>query len=201
MSYSMATSAPTMGMTPDRQETATMASIVDQRASIRINLKSMNLEFIGFTEFYDMILTLVNDFMLPETLTELIGEELAAAYNPKRRDKFKPVSQALETEASKNYKLKTYQGILGMVAGMQNPKTPFVVNYILGQMLEIMGGNFAHFKKFMFSESVEANMLYAIATGSKGMASPQAAPQGAPPQNQLGMPQGVQEQAARGTMQ
>jgi hypothetical protein len=125
---------------------------------------------------------------------------LAAVYNPKRRDKFKPVSQALETEASKNYKLKVYQGILGMVGGVQNPKTPLVINYLIGQMIEIMGGDFSHFKKFMFSEDETTNLLYILATGAKGMPSPAAPPQMAQPQNQLGMPQRPQEQQARGTM-
>lgn len=201
MDFSMATAPQTMGMSPDRAETATQASIINSRANIRIGMKSMNLEFIGFTEFYDMLLTLCNDFMLPETLEELIGKEMAMAYNPKRKDKFKPVSQALETEESKQYKLKTFQGILGMVSSMPNPKTPFVVNYIIGQMLETLGGTFKHFKKYMFSEDEEANLLYQLATGSKGQGSPPVGPGPmAPSQNQMGMPQRQPEQMARGAM-
>ena len=198
MDYAMATSPQTMGMTPDRAETATMASIVNQRANVRIGMKSMNLEFIGFTEFYDMLLTLCNDFMLPETLTQLIGEEGAKAYNPKRRDKFKPVSQALETEESKQYKLKTWQGILGMIAPIQNPKTPMAVNYILGQMIEIMGKNFSHFKRYMFEEDPETVLLYQLATGGKGHGTPPAMNPMAPQQNQQGLPQQPAEQQMRG---
>jgi hypothetical protein len=199
MDYVMATSPQTMGMTPDRAETATMASIVNDRSNVRIGMKSMNLEFIGFTEFYDMLLTLCNDFMLPDTLEELIGKELAEAYNPKRRDKFKPVSQALESETTKAYKMKTWQGILGMVSSIQNPKTPMVVNYVIGQMLEVMGKNFAHFKKFMFEEDPVTMLLYQLATGSKGgQGSPPMNDIGAPPQNQLGMPQQPMEQQVRG---
>ena len=196
MDYSMATAPQTMGMSPERAETATMASIVNSRANIRIGMKSMNLEFIGFTEFYDMILTLVNDFMLPETLEEILGED-AFAYNPKRKDKFKPVSQALETEESKQFNIKTWQGVLGMVAPIQNPKTPMVVNYIIGQMLELMGGNFKHFKKFMFDDDPASIALYQIATGSKGTGSPPVANPMAPDQNQMALPQGQREQQVR----
>lgn len=196
MDYSMATAPQTMGMSPDRAETATVGSIINQRANVRIGMKSMNLEFIGFTDFYDMLLTMVNDFMLPETLEELIGED-AYAYNPKRKDKFKPVSQALESEESKQFKLKTWQGILGMVAPIQNPKTPMVVNYVIGQMLETLGGSFSHFRKFMFDEDPKSVMLYQLATGAKGTGSPPASNPMAPMQNQNGLPQGQREMVTR----
>lgn len=197
MDYCMATAPQTMGASPERAETATMASIVNQRANVRIGMKSMNLEFIGFTEFYDMLLTLCNDFMLPETLEELIGKEDALAYNPKRKDKFKPVSQALETEESKQFKIKSWQGVLGMVAGIQNPKQPMVVNYIIGQILELMGGSFKTFKKFMLEEDPETMLLYTLATGSNGQASPPAMNPMAPQQNQQGQPQRQPEQMMR----
>jgi hypothetical protein len=202
MDYCMATAPQTMGAAPERAETATQASIISQRANVRIGMKSMNLEFIGFTEFYDMLLTLCNDFMLPETLEELIGKEDAMAYNPKRKDKFKPVSQALETEESKQFKIKSWQGILGMVGGIQNPKTPMVVNYIIGQILELMGGGFKTFKKYMFEEDPSTMLLYTLATGGKGPmgGSPPASNPMAPPSNQMGMPQQGAEQMARGAM-
>jgi hypothetical protein len=201
MDYAMATSPQTMGMPSERAETATVGAITNQRANMRSGMKTMNLEFIGFNDFYRMLLTLCNDFMLPETLENLVGKELAAAYNPKRKDKFKPVSQALETEESKAYKLKTWQGILGMVGSIQNPKTPQVVNYIIGQMLETMGGQFNHFRKFMFEDDVETNLLYTLATGAKGGGSPPSGPNPMPPaQNQTGLPPGRTEQTVRGTM-
>ncbi len=167
--------------------------------NIRVGMKSLNLEFIGFTEFYNMILTLCNDFMLPETLEELIGEQ-AFDYNPKRKDKFKPVSQALETEESKQFKVRMWDQILGKIVQMPNPKTPMVVNYILGQQLELMGGDFNHFRKFMFEESPEAVALYQLSTGAKvsmQQQSPQGGLPGGGPQNQRGLPQGGQEQMTR----
>jgi hypothetical protein len=198
MDYSMATSPQTMGASSERAETATVGSIINQRANIRIGMKSMNLEFIGFSDFYRMLLTLCNDFMLPESLDELIGKEIALAYNPKRKDKFKPVSQALDSDESKGAKLKTWQGILGIVAPLQNPKTPSAVNYIIGQMLETMGGSFKQFKQFMFEEDPEAVLLYQLATGSKGTGSPPAGPNPmAPPSNQTGLPQRPAEQMTR----
>lgn len=200
MDYAMATSPVTMGVEPDRRETATTSAIVNQHSAIRIGMKSMALEFIGFVEFYDMLLSLCNDFMLPQTLEELLGE-YAQFYNPKREDKFKPVSQALETEDSKAVKIRMWDQVLGRVVGFPNPKTPMVVNYIMGQVLELMGGDFKAFKKFMFEEDPKINAYYALATGGQmgGMApTPNAG--GGGPQNQTGLPQGQMEQMNRANM-
>ena len=197
----MATGPNARGIGGERKETATVGSIMDRRASIRIGLKSTTLEFVGFTEFYDMLLTLCNDFMLPQTLVELIGPDLARFYNPNRDDKFVPVSQALETEESKAFKVKMLDQILGRVVALPNPKTPMVVNYLLGEVLETLGGDFKHFKKFMFSEDVEANMLYMLATGAKGQgqgSTPNAPGGPMVPQNQAGLMQPMAEQMTRG---
>lgn len=197
MDYIMATSPQTMGQNSERAETATVGNIINQRANVRIGMKSMNLEFIGFTEFYDMILTLCNDFMLPTTLEEMIGDN-AQYYNPKRKDKFRPVSQALETDESKQFKIKAWQSIMQIAGSVPNPKTPQVMNYAIGQILELMGGSFKHFKSFMFEEDEHTLLLYQLATGAKGLPSAPAPPNpGASPQNQQGMPQGQGEQQAR----
>jgi hypothetical protein len=199
----MATGPNARGIGGERKETATVGAIMDRRASIRIGLKSTTLEFVGFTEFYDMLLTLCNDFMLPQTLMNIIGSDLAQFYNPNRDDKFIPVSEALETEESKSFKIKMWDQILGRVVAIPNPKTPMVVNYILGQVLELMGGDFKHFKNFMFSEDQKANMLYMLATGSKGGQAQGGSTPNAPggpmlPTNQTGLMQSMPEQMARG---
>ena len=215
MDDAMSAAPQTRGQSPERKETATQASIIGEKANIRIGMKSLNLEFIGFTEFYDMLLGLCNDFMLPETLEELIGKD-AFAYNPKRRDRFKPVSQALETEDSKREKIKSWDQLAGIIASVPNPKTPMVLNYIIGQRIELMGGSFKHFKKFMFEEDQKTNLLYQIATGGQlqkpgmpgtagaqgksGQRQPQPkrkAPPGGGPQNQTGLPQSPREQKVR----
>jgi hypothetical protein len=195
MDFAMATSPQTMGMSPDNRETATQAATIGQRAQTRLNMKAMNFEYIGFTELYDVILSLVNEFMLPQTLEKILGE-LAQYYNPKREDRFKPVSQAIESEESKQFKIKQYTQMMGMVASIPNPKTAMVLNYIIGQILELSGGDFKHFKKFMFEESPEAILLYQIATGAKPQ-QPAQPQQSGGPQNQFGLPQTGAEQNAR----
>jgi hypothetical protein len=201
MDFAMATSPQTMGMPSDRAETATVGAITNQRATLRSGMKSMNDEFIGFTEFYEMLLTLVDDFMLPETLEEILGD-MATDYRPRAKNKFKPVSQALETEESKQFKLKTWQGILQMIPAMPpNPKTPQIFNMIVGQMLELMGGQFKQLKKFMFEDNPDAIAMYQMMTGAKMTVNQTApAPQGGmmpQPQNQTGLPQRPPEQMAR----
>jgi len=145
-----------------------------------------------------MLLTLCNDFMLPETLDDLIGKEIAAAYNPKRKDKFRPTSQALENDESKQFNIKTLQGLWGMTAPIQNPNTPKVLNMIWAGIVDLMGTQHAALKSVMFEEDIESNLLYTLATGSKGTGTPQVAPQAAPPvQNQNNIPQGQAEQQVR----
>lgn len=192
-------SPPTMGAETQRRETATMGSIMQQNANIRMGLKNLNFEHIGFTEFYNMLLSLCNDFMLPQTLESLIGE-YAFAYNPKRKDKFKPVTQAIETEESKQFKIKMWDMIASKVVpmGAYNPKTPMVLNYILGQVLELMGSSFKAFSKFAFEEDPQKNLEWLMMTGNKGMAAPpQGSPNPNPTQNQLSMGQSAIEQQVR----
>ena len=192
----MATSNQTMGQSPDRAETATQAGIISQRAEVRISMKSTMLEFVGFTEFYDMLLTLCNDFMLPQTLETLVGEN-AYNYNPNKMARFRPVSQALETEESKNFKMRMIDQIMGRIVNFPNPKTPMVINYLMGMWLEAAGKNFKHFKEFMFSEDPEINLLYQLVTG--GGIPQQQTPDmgGGGPSNQQGIPQGTAEQDVR----
>jgi hypothetical protein len=193
----MATSAQTMGQSPDRAETATQAGIISQRAEVRISMKGTNLEFVGFTEFYDMLLTLCNDFMLPQTLEALVGDQ-AHLYNPKKMARFRPVSQALETEESKNYKMKMVPQLMGMVAQFPNPKTPMVMNYLMGMYLEAAGKNWKHFEKFMFSEDPEINLLYQLVTGGQAPAqTQQGEAAGGGPSNQTGIAQSTAEQGVR----
>jgi len=202
MDYVMATSPMTMGMAPDNRETATVGSIMDQRASIRIGMKSMTLEKAGFTEFYDMLLALCGDFMLPETLKKILGDS-AQFFNPDREDRFKPVSQAIQTEESKKFKIKMWDQLLGRLVSFPNPKTPLVINYIMGQVLELMGGDFKHFKKFMFEEDIKSNFLYMLATGQgRGMmggggSTPNMQGGPNPQTNQTGLPMRGQEISSR----
>ena len=196
MDAAMATSAQTMGGSPDRAETATQAGIISQRAEVRIGMKSTMLEFVGFTEFYDMLLTLCNDFMLPQTLESLVGEE-AFAYNPSKQPKFRPVSQSLETEESKNFKMKMIDQIMGRIVNFPNPKTPMVLNYLMGMWLESAGKNFKHFKKFMFSEDAEINLLYQLVTGGSLPAQQSPDAKGGGPSNEQGIQQSTPEQQVR----
>jgi len=86
------------------------------------------------------------------------------------------------------------------VQAVPNPRTPMVLNYIIGQILELMGGSFKAFKKFMFEEDPRSVLLYQLATGAKGMGSAPTVPSPAPTQNQMSsLTQSPTEQQARET--
>ena len=95
--------------------------------------------------------------------------------------------------------------ILGRVINFPNPKTPMVVNYLMGQWLEAAGKNFKHYQKFMFSEDPEINLLYQLATGGSahGLQAQQQQQveqqklAGGGPSNQNGIQQGTAEQNTR----
>ena len=89
-------------------------------------------------------------------------------------------------------------GLAQMVGSLPNPKTPMVLNYIIGQILELLDGDFKVFKKFMFSEDMNANILYMMATGASGGGSAPASNPMAPQQNQGQIRQSGAEQQVRG---
>lgn len=194
----MAQSPMDAGIPPENRETATMGSILAQKSATRSGLRTASIEFGGFVELYAMILSMVNTFMLPETLIELVGEELAVAYNPKRKDRFFPVSQALEPEFQKQFKVKMLDQVLGRIISLPNPKTAMSANFIIGQILETVGGDFKLFKRFMLEEDPIAIAMYQAVIGKSAAIAPSTPNMGGPmAQNQQGLPVGAQEQVVR----
>ena len=207
MDYAMATNPAQMGQSLDRRETATIGAIMNQGANTRANLKLSNLENIGFIQFYDMILNLVNDFMAPETLMNILGPELLQYYNPNRKDKFKPVSQGLETDSSKQAKLSGWMQLLQVVQGSQNPKAPMLLNFIIKEVAKLMGKEYEQINQFLLDEDPMNNMMYqmALAQGGQpqqgGGQQPQDLPkEGGGPQNEQGLPQSPEEMMVRQAM-
>jgi len=198
-------SAPTQGASGNRRETATMGSIMDSRATIRMNLKNLNLEFIGLNELYDMLLTLCNDFMRPETLFKLIGD-YAKFYNPERKDKFKPVTQAIESEYNKSNKVKMLDSLIGKITPLAsiNPKTFTILNALLGMQLEAMGSEFTAFKRFLFEEDPKQIALWMLVNKqgtnkpSPGISPMPSSPVAGAVSNQQGIPMSGQEMQTRG---
>jgi hypothetical protein len=103
----------------------------------------------------------------------------------------------LETEHSKQFKIKTFQSLYQIAAQVPNPKTAMTMNYIMGQILELMGGDFKVYKKFMLEEDPSTMLLYQLATGAKGMGTPPMTNPMTPAQNQQGMAQPPAEQQTR----
>jgi hypothetical protein len=92
---------------------------------------------------------------------------------------------------------------LQMIPAMPpNPKTAMVFNMVVGQMLELMGGQFKQLKRFLFEDNPQAIAMYQMATGAKMTVNQttQGGPQGGmmpQVQNQTGLPQRQPEQMAR----
>lgn len=178
----------TMGQLPSAASTtATAVAGADNRSNIRNNYKSMTYENTDLVELYWMIQQMTWTFAKPETGKKLMGEKVYD-FNPKRDYYYKPLSQSVESEQSKDMKVKRFTEILGYVSNIQHPDTVKMVNYILQQIFKYMGDEYVNFGDKFLGEK------QAIEGGPQGVDR-----QGAPAvSNQAGIAQSGAEQMARG---
>ena len=183
-------SPSTMGMLPqDSSVTATAIAGADSRANIRDNYKSLTFENTFESNFYWMISQLTWQYAEEETAIKLLGDKIMS-FNPDGDYYWKPVSQAIETEYSKNSKIKQLSTVIGMVAPMENPKTPVLVNHMIAKILTLQGEEMEQYANFLLDPN---------ATTIGG--NEQAAPSEGGTSNQAGLPQSEMEVGTRENFQ
>ena len=185
-----AQSPSTMGMLPqDSSVTATAIAGADSRANIRNNYKSLTWEYTFQNPFYWMISQLFWQYADEETAVKLLGDKLFD-FNPDGDYYWKPVSQSIETEYSKNNKIKQLTNLIGLIAPMENnPKTPQLVNLMTGKIFSLMGDENDVFAKVLLDENAPTG-------GGQG-----ESPQEQAISNQAGLPQSQIEEGARENFQ
>lgn len=189
MNQVMAMFPTTMGALPSMSSTtATAVAGAESRTDIRSNYKSMTFEYTFLCDLYWMIQQMTWQFVTEETATNLLGGTLFD-FNPKYDYWYKPISQSIESEYSKQKKIQYYLQILSYITQSQHPDALNLFNYLIQKILELLGDEFANFGNKLLSNKAPLNPMDQASQAGGPAAS-----------NQYGAMQSPAEQAARGTM-
>lgn len=139
MEQALALSPSTMGMLPQEASTsATAIAGAEARTNTRSNYKSLTFENTFLSEQYWIIQQLTWQYAEPETFMKLLGDR-AEDFNPDGDYYYKPVSQTIETEYSRNTKIKNLLMALSYVAQFPHPEVTKMINYIMYKFFTLMG--------------------------------------------------------------
>jgi len=172
---------------------ATTVARAEKQVNVRSQYKALVFENTGMKQFYWMQLQMANQFMLPETAMEMLGEEHALNFNADLDYIYKPVSEAIESDATKGAKIDRLNTMLGYVINSPNPQAPAVANKIVGQIFRLMGKEEEEISSGLFDESVP----FEQPGGDQG-ATPSLTSPAQSSVNQTGLPQPTSEASAVG---
>jgi hypothetical protein len=168
--------------------TATAVARTEKATTTRSNYRNLVTENTLHFNLYWFILQMTDQFALPETAIKIMGEENVRNWNPDLDYIYKPVSEAIETDASRGAKIDRLNTTLGYVVNSQNPQAPLVANKILEMIFRLFGDEIQNATAGLFDERQPLQI-----TGGQGGAVP---PTGSPvqtPVNQTGLAQPTQE--------
>jgi hypothetical protein len=180
---------PQMGGSAEGGQTATEVANVERNANTRTNYKSVTWEYTFLNELYWIIQQMTWQFATEEVGYKLMGDK-AYEFNPNFDFFYKPLSQTIETEFSRNNKIRHLTNMMQMVASSPHPDMPIIFNYILSKIMILMGDEWENIADKFLGEDVP---LIPQETGT----APAGQPTGAGPSNQIGIPQSGQEIEAR----
>lgn len=135
--------------------TATAVAGAEQRTDMRQSYKAMCFEYTFLCDLYWMILQMAYQYMHPVTMQEILGN-LVPYFDPDADYTYKPVTSAVELEHSKNVKIKNYMTLLQTVASIKHPETVKLINYILIEVLKLMGAEYSVLKDYLLSPEIQA---------------------------------------------
>lgn len=170
-------------------QSATAEAREDKLTSTRNRFKELTSTNTMLSELYWMISQMSAQFAYKETLIELMGEDMLNDFNPTLEYSYKAVTSAIETEHSKNAKIRTLLEQLRVTASIENPKTPLVVNELNIMILELLGAEYDRIKNIYLDEGVGGGGEVGNLEGSQPLLNAT---------NQTGLPQSDIEQFARG---
>ena len=143
---------PTMGETGQASTTATAYAGASYATGERTNYKSLTFEHTALTELYWMIQQMTLQFAHPETGLQLMGDKVYD-FDPEKNYYYKPLSQSIEPEHSKMAKIQQWVTIVGYIAQSPHPGAPAMFNYIMGEIVKLMGDETANFADKFLDES------------------------------------------------
>lgn len=177
----------TMGQLPGiASTTATAIAGADSRSNIRANYKSLTFENTCLVPFYYMILCMTSQFAEPETGIKLMGDKVEF-FDATKEYFYTPLSQAIETEYSKQAKIKELNTMLGYVipSVQLDPNMLEVSKYIIGKLFTLMGDEHGDIVAKLVTPNIANGGQKQIAVNEMAMS------------NQNGMPQSNMEEMVR----
>jgi len=178
-----------MGQLPSSASTtATAVAGAETNTDRRSQFKSLTFENTFLTDLYWMILQMTYQFAKRETGEKLMGDKIYA-FDPTKEYFYKPVSQTIETEYSKQTKINQLIQLIGYIAQVQNSNTAQAVNYMLAKIMSYMGDEFENFAQHLLTPGEPTGGVQAVPGNTPA------------PSNQYGVPQSSMEMMARGVNQ
>lgn len=182
----------TMGGLPSKASTtATAVAGATQQSSTRTHYKDLTLEHTGLVPLYWMITHMTARFMKPETGQKLLGDKVFD-FDPTLDYFYRPLSQSIETEYSKQANINRLIQLYGMTAQVQHPDTVKQLNLITTKIYELMGDEFSNFRKKLLAENVP---ITPQGGGQNELPGPGGGAEA--PSNQNGIPQGAEQAQVR----
>ena len=104
---------------------------------------------------YWMIIQMSNQFMLTETAVDMLGEDVARAFNADLDYIYKPISEAVETESTSGAKIDRLNTTLGYVINSQKPGAADVASDIIQRIMKLLGKEEEQITSKLFDEQQE----------------------------------------------
>ncbi len=139
---------------PSPVQTATSDVIDEAITTVRNQFKQISFSNTFFNEFYWMIAQMTWQFAFPETLTKLIGKDMVENFNPSLAYAYKPITSAIETEHGKAAKTRTFLQMMQVLATIENPNTPTIMNKLTTELFKLQGAETEEFGEALLDESV-----------------------------------------------
>ena len=200
-----ATFPTTMGDVPSRASTtATAVAGAEGRSNQRSNFKALTFEHTFDAQLYWMIQQMTWRFAKPETGFKLMGQKVLH-FDPTKDYWFKPLSQAIEGEQSKQAKIRN---LLQFVQALSpyaqlyanDPQFKVFLNYLFERSAAYMGDEVVNVSRKLLNPKIVPQLNSPEGQGNGQQGGGPAMPQQAfqvPTSNQNGMPQGDAEMMAR----
>jgi hypothetical protein len=141
------------------------------------------------SELYWMITQMAAQFMRPETAERMLGDKMPD-FNPTLDFTYKPVSASIETDESRQAKIRNWIQVLGFIA--PDPERRQAVDFVLNELAQLMGKEFEGFANKFF-----ANVNAPPKVDSTGAQQQVTGGGGIPTTNQTQLPQTGAEENVR----
>lgn len=163
-----ATGPTQYGETPTKASTtATAVAGAESHSNTRMNFRSITFEYTFLCELYRMILHMTWQFAAYKTGQNLLGE-LIADFDASAEYLFKPVSQSIETQYSKDVKIKNWMAMAQVYAQVPNKGTATLLNYIAQQIAKLQGEEYADIGSHLLDPKDENTATMGRSPGATG---------------------------------